>query len=160
MVDKIERLDLQNAKEDLQRRTLEPIGYDFGRLVYLCSLRDFSTGTYHHHGLESSFSKLTASRALAQCHEEVFNHFTLCPLNDFMEQVERFVRSSGGDFERTVEFWESLEAYRVAVPSGCDPLTAALFRSNIKIVMAVLRSRPSPRQEIAQSALQLPSPDQ
>ena len=37
---RVTQLDIEAAKEDLKLRTLEPIGYDFGRLIYMSSLRD------------------------------------------------------------------------------------------------------------------------
>jgi len=105
-------MDLEAAKEDLNIRTLGPIGYDFGRLVYLSSLRDHSSGEYHHHGLARSFSHSVASIALEECHRDVFYQLIQSPLAKLVNEVERFVRSSGHDFDRTVRVWENLEAYR------------------------------------------------
>src|SRR5882672_6510210 len=90
----VKRMDLKAAKEDLNTRTLGPIGYDFGRLVYLSSLRDFSSGEYHHHGLARSFSSSVASIALSECHRDVFYKLTLSPLDIFVSEVERFIQSS------------------------------------------------------------------
>lgn len=146
-------MSLETATNDLRVRTLGPIGYDFGRLVYLSSLRDFSTGEYHHDGLAHCYSASTAAGALAVCHREVFYHLTLSPLSAFMEQLERFVRSSAHDVEKVMRSWETLEAYRVVIPGDCDPLTAALFRSNVKIAIALLKDRHSSRPATPRPAL-------
>src|SRR6202030_4494432 len=65
-------LDAEVAKKDLDVRTLVPMGYDFARIVYLSSLRDFSTGDYHHDGLARSFSASAARAALVAAHQEAF----------------------------------------------------------------------------------------
>lgn len=137
---KVMRMDAQAAIEDLRTRTLGPIGYDFGRLLYLASVRDYSTGEYQHHGLADSFSELAANGALAACHTELFTRLATCPLRLFVLQVERFMRAASQDLQKTVDFWETLEVYRLTIPCSCDRLTAALFMSNIKIAMALLKS--------------------
>ena len=156
MQGQVTRMGLERAKEDLQTRTLAPIGYDFGRLVYLSSLRDFSSGKYYHHGLAHSFSESVASAALAACHQEVFYRLALSPLEFLVAQVERFIRSSSQDLEKTVDTWETLEAYRVMVPSVCNQLAVALFRSNVRIAMEVLKCRRPIQVEKQQFASPLP----
>jgi|ERR1700674_1277881 len=152
MQTQLKRLDVEAAKRDLDKRTLVPIGYDFARLVYLSSLRDFSTGEYHHDGLTHSFSESVASAALIAAHQEAFYNLALAPLDSVIGQIERFIRSSPKDYEKTLNAWETLEAYRVTVPSTCDQLTSALFRSNVKIAITLLKSRRSIQSQKPQPA--------
>jgi hypothetical protein len=153
---RVTQLDVEAAKEDLRLRTLEPIGYDFGRLIYLSSLRDFNTGEYYHQGLAHSFSEQAASAALAACHQEIFYRLTSSPLESLVAQVERFIRSSPHDWEKTFNAWETLEAYRVMIPSVSNRLVAELFRSNVKVAMEVLKCRGGIQAETQPAASPLP----
>ena len=138
-------MDVEAAKEDLKTRTLKQLGYDFARVIYLSSLRDFSTGEYFHHGLAYSFSESAATAALAACHQELFHRLTTGSLESFVQQLHRFIQSTPTAYKNALDTWDALEAYKAIVPSYCDRLTAALFRSNIKIGVALLKSRrPSP----------------
>jgi hypothetical protein len=152
MESRLQRMDVEAAKEDLKNRTLLNFGYDFARLLYLSSLRDFTTGQYFHHGLAHLFSESTASAALAACHEELFYALTLGPLETFVTQLDRFIRSTSKNYNTALEAWETLEAYNVTVPSVCNRMTAGLFRSNIKIAMGLLKSHRSVQEGQSQSA--------
>ncbi len=134
------RMDIEAAKEDLKIRTLAQMGNDFARLLYLSSLRDFSTGEYHHHGLAASFSESAAIEALTACHQELFYSLVSSPLELLVVQIDRFIRSSHRDYQSVLSAWDNLQAYNTAVPTVCDRLAADLFRSNIKTAMALLKS--------------------
>lgn len=145
-------MDVEAAKEDLKNRTLLSFGYDFARLLYLSSLRDFTTGEYFHHGLSHSFSEPTASAALAACHEELFYSLALGPLESLVAQLDQFIRSTSKNYNTALDAWETLEAYNVTVPSVSNRMTAGLFRSNIKIAMALLKSAHSVQEGQSQPA--------
>src|ERR1700682_3559765 len=74
--------------EDFTSRTLAAIPSDFGRLYYVSSLRDSSTGRYNHDGLTVLYSENSVQAALAQCHEELFSRILETPL----EHQERDLR--------------------------------------------------------------------
>lgn len=141
---------VESAKADLYNRTLSRIDSDLARVIYLSSLRDFNTGEYHHQGLAHTFSESIASAAMAECHHELFKSLVLSSLRTFVEQLDKFIRSSPNSYPKTLVAWKALEGYHVAIPATCDPLAAELFRSNVKIAMELLRT---PAQ-----FLQLPSP--
>jgi hypothetical protein len=152
MEGRLKRLDVEAAKEDLKNRTLAAFGYDFARLIYLSSLRDFSTGEYYHHGLAQLFSEAAATAAITACHEELFYGLTLGPLDSFVAQLDRLINSTRRDYQRTLEAWETLEAYNFAVPSACDPTVSQLFKSNVKVAMKFLKLPREGREEKFQSA--------
>src|SRR5258708_25877112 len=99
------RMDIEAAKEDLKTRTLAQMGNDFARLLYLSSLRDFSTGEYHHHGLATSFSESAASGALTASHQELFYSLVLSTLKSFVVQIDRFIRSTHKDYRIVLRAW-------------------------------------------------------
>jgi hypothetical protein len=153
MESRLKRMDVEAAKDDLKHRTLASLKYDLAKVLYLSSLRDFSTGEYHHDGLALSFSESAANEAMSACHQEAFYSLVLCPLSSFVEQVDRFIRSTAKNHEKTFEVWERLEPFNVAVPSVCEETAADLFRSNIKVAMALLKSPQSFPEIQSQSAL-------
>ena len=160
MESRLKRMDVEAAKQDLKNRSLARFGYDFARLIYLSSLRDFSTGEYYHQGLAQSFSESAASAAIAACHEELFYRVARSPLESLVAELDRFIRSTLRDYQKTLNTWETLEAYNATVPSVCDEFTAGLFRSNIRVGTALLKSVRPVREEKPQSALPLQLPGQ
>ncbi len=135
------RQDVEAAIEDVKNRTLAGLPGDLSRLICLASTRDYNTGKYYHEGLASNFSEEVAGEALAACHLAIFRRLTLSSLEDLVRHLENYVLSSSARPTEIIEAWEKLEPYRVTIPLECDPLSAEIFFSNVKIALAILRSR-------------------
>jgi hypothetical protein len=143
---------VDEAVQDIFHRTLQGISDDFGRLICIASMRDYNTGRYHHEGLALSFASDIAEAALEQCHAEIFQRLTDRPLREFVQQLERYVRSTGEEPLEVINTWRRLEPYRVAVPVACPPFIAEFFFSNTRAALTILHSshvRSLPDQQFA-----------
>jgi len=155
-----DRNSVRAAMDDLYQRTLASVPDDLGRLICVASTRDYNTGQYHHAGLAAVFSDDVASRALAQCHREIFEKLASSPVEALVAQLETYVQSTGAPAAEVLGSWADLQPYRVLVPADCEKLAAELFFSNIKIALLILRARRErtvadpqsawPRQSLAQ----------
>jgi hypothetical protein len=143
---RLTRTDFEAACEDLRKRTLSHIGPRFGRLLCLASTRDYNTGMYYHDGLAFRFSEEVAGKALAEAHREEFMALALGSLEDFVNELQLYIRSVPGEPKQLISVWQKLEPYRVAIPIDTDPLTAAFFLANVKIALAIVAMAQSRRQ--------------
>jgi hypothetical protein len=134
-------MDVQEAVEDLRRRTLSGISRPFDRLIYLASMRDYNTGLYYHDGLASRFTQEVACEALADCHNEAYRQLIRCSLEDLVGQMEAYMSSTHTGPAEFLAAWIKLEPYRVAVPVETDSLSAEFLFSNFKIALAILEAR-------------------
>jgi hypothetical protein len=141
MPELLKRMDVEAAVADLRKRTLGRLPGDMARLLYLASTRDYNSGDYFHDGLAARFTQQVACSALKACHSEVFKRLAFLSLESLAEELECYLRSSGLYPEDFLAAWSKIEPYRVAVPLDCDPLSARLFCSNVRIALAVLASR-------------------
>ena len=66
---------------DFAATTLAAIPSVFGRLVYIASLRDFSSGKYEHAGLAALYSAEAVQESLECCHYEIFQRILETPLS-------------------------------------------------------------------------------
>ena len=132
---------VEQAYDDLSRRSLSRIEGDLARLIYLASTRDYNTGKYHHDGLAARFQEEIASQALELAHREIFFQIAARSLEELVHQVELYVNSSPQGREEVLQVWQKLEPYRVALPVDVNIALAQLFVSNIKLALAILRRR-------------------
>jgi len=128
----------EDARRDLESRTLARLDGDFARLIYLASTRDYNSGRYEHDGLNFRFTKQVAEEVLAAAHREVFVSLALGTLEDLVAQLERYMRSGCAQPVELLTTWNDSEAYRILPPAQDDPLTVKLFMSNVKVALAVV----------------------
>jgi hypothetical protein len=132
---------VEEAYEDLLRRSLSRISGDLARLIYLASTRDYNTGQYHHDGLAARFRVDIACNALELAHRQIFYRIAGYPLEELVREVELYVNASQQSREEILQVWQKLEPYRVALPVNVNAALAQLFVSNIRLALAILRRR-------------------
>jgi hypothetical protein len=132
---------VQAAYEDFLQRSLSRIPCDLARLIYLASTRDYNTGTYHHDGLASRFSPEVAAKALEIAHREIFDQLSTYSLKRLVEEVKMYFESSRDEAAEILRTWQKLEPYRIAIPVEVNPAVARLFLSNVRLALAIWRSR-------------------
>ena len=132
---------VEEAYDDLLRRSLSKISGDLARLIYLASTRDYNTGKYHHDGLVARFRVEIACKALELAHRQIFYRIAACSLEELVQEVELYLSSSRQSRDEVLQVWQKLEPYRVALPVDVNVAIAQLFVSNTKLALAILRRR-------------------
>jgi hypothetical protein len=130
--------DVEAAREDLQNRTLARMSGDFARLIYLASTRDYNTGEYYHEGLALQFGERAARKALASCHQDLFQRMVQCSMKELVEHLKVYARCTRLPCSDFILTWGRLQPYRVTIPLDCSALAAQLFASNVKTALAIL----------------------
>ena len=133
--------------EDFAERTLAAIPSEYGRLLYLASLRDLATGQYRHEGLAAVYPEGAVQQALARCHEELFARMLEAPLEQQEGDLRACLDSLEADFRGMVIRWRELEFYRVLLPTGVPAYLKDLFCSNMRVLLELLaeeRATPQP----------------
>ncbi len=137
---------INNAYDDLLRRTLSGIPCDLARLIYLASTRDYNSGIYHHEGLSARHNTEMARDALQAAHRDIFFRLIALSLEELVAELESYVRMSREAPAGFLHAWQELEPYRVAVPMEVDATMVQLFLSNIRLALEILRFRQEQRQ--------------
>ena len=128
----------QRIIEDFSARTLAAIPTDYGRLLYLTSLRDLASGRYAHEGLESLYPAPAVQQALAYCHEEIYARILETSLEQQEWDLRACLTALEGDFWEIVELWKEDESYRALAPPGMPAYLRDLFCSNVRVLLDVL----------------------
>lgn len=138
----------QNRKiiEDFALTTLAGIPTLFGRLVYIASLRDLSSGRYEHAGLAALYSDEAIQQSLRFCHEQVFERVLETSLERQREDFRSCLENMQGGLAVAVPHWLDMEAFRVLLPENSPDYLRDLFCSNSRALLEILSEEVTSRQ--------------
>jgi hypothetical protein len=139
-VESVERYQQsRRVTEDFTSRTLAAIPSDFGKLCYVCSLRDHQTGRYLHEGLTFIYSEASVQEAVSQCHEELFTRILETPLEE-QEADWRKCLAPESEYGWIPPGGGRVDCTRSLAPDGLPDYLTDLFCSNAEAVLAVISS--------------------
>lgn len=125
--------------QDFTLTTLAAIPTFFGRLIYLASLRDLSSGRYHHEGLAALYPDEAIQEALKLCHSQIFERILESPLEQQGRELHLCLEKMDGGAAVAVEHWLRMESYRMLAPEEAVDYLKDLFCSNLRALLEVLR---------------------
>jgi hypothetical protein len=131
----------RSADSDLWRHTLSQIPTLIGRLVYLSALRSPITGKYEHHGFALLFGDSEADRAIRVSHRKTFGEFLTASLEEKVEDIESYLRSTGEVPRDIVRHWAKSDIWTAFVPSNTLSAEKSLFSSEMRNSIRVLTAR-------------------
>ena len=129
--------------QDFSLTTLAAIDSQFGRLIYIASLRDLSSGRYEHAGLSALYREEAVQQALAKCHEEVFERILETPLALQERDLRACFENMPGGLNSAVVHWSGLQAYRILLPEQSPEYLKELFCSNLRALLEILGAETS-----------------
>src|ERR1700687_5074033 len=94
-------MTLRSALEDLSETTLARVAGVAGKIEYVASLRDASSGRYSHWGLTRAYGEAAAQDALAEVHRQLFLRLLRTPLRTLRDDViasSRELQMTAGEY--------------------------------------------------------------
>ena len=143
-----EILRIQPIIRDFTATTLAAIPHVYGRLIYIASLRDLSSGRYEHAGLAAVYPPEGVQEALKFCHEEIFSRVLEMPLSLQEQDLGGCLEGMPGVVGATIAHWRQLESYRILPPEDSPDYLRELFVSNVRILLEILESQHSATRSI------------
>lgn len=128
----------QRIVEEFTSRWLADVSCDFGRLVRMSTLRDISSGRYHHALLGQIYSDAAVHQALLYCHEELFERVLEAPLQQQEWDLRLFFAGLDVVPAEAAGRWLEVEYFRQLVPLGSPAYLRDLFLSNMRVILALV----------------------
>ena len=125
---------------DFTTSTLAAIPNAFGRLVYVASLRDLSSGRYEHAGLSTLYPPEAVQEALEACHHELFQKVLESPLSIQEGDLRECLAEMSEDLASTISNWRQMQSYRILPPADAQEYLRELFFSNFAALLEILEA--------------------
>jgi len=125
--------------QDFALTTLAGLPGEFGRLTYMASLRDLSSGRYEHAGLAVLYPDEAMQQALQLCHEQIFERVLETPLRRQETDLKECLERMPGGLCAAVAHWRRMEVYRVLMPERAPDYLKELFCSNLRVLLEILQ---------------------
>jgi hypothetical protein len=121
--------------EDFTARTLAAIHSEYGKLLYVASLCDISSGHYVHEGLAARYSAEAVQQALGYCHQELFLRILEMPLEQQEWDLRACLASTEGEYWTKLGRWRETEFFRSLIPAESPVYLRELFLSNVRTLL-------------------------
>jgi hypothetical protein len=115
---------------EIAKRILSQIPTRFGRLLFLCSLRDASTGRYNHPVIQDRIGTQAADRTLAHQHHQIFAQWLRLNLADQKADLDEYLHDSG---MRPADL-----PYRDLTPATAHEVEKQLYLADLEVLLQLI----------------------
>jgi hypothetical protein len=116
---------------------LDAIPTLFGRLVYLASLRDSTSGYYCETSLVPVLGTEGVDRAIRHSHHQVFSQWLSYSLAEQKEDLDDFLRTLGHIPGQPIN-WSAAIPYRTLIPPAARDVEKQLYLADLETLMELL----------------------
>ena len=109
----------------------------FGRLVYLASLRDSTSGHYVEPRLVALVGTERVDRAIRHSHYQIFSEWLACSLAEQKEDIDDFLRGQGHVPGEPIN-WSAALPYRTVIPPGARDVERQLYLADLEMLLELL----------------------
>jgi hypothetical protein len=128
------------------RVLLDQIPTLFGRLDFISSLRNRSSGAYEHAVLAQVVHAEDLDRLLRQQHRQIFSEWLASSLQDQKEDLTRYLHS-GRDGRQATEHLSRVAAFAELMPPAAREVERQLYLTDWAILLELLHLDPGPLHE-------------
>ena len=123
---------------DLWRHTLARIPTLFGRVLYLASLRNHSSGAYEHPGLAQMVGDEEAEETLRRSHARIFQDWLCLTLEQQKADLQEYLAETPNP-AATLADWVASAAYGSWAPAAAQAAERRLFVGDLEILLGLLK---------------------